>query len=318
MNPLGPADLRTGAQTIYYPSFLSGQPRQQLVPTADTYDQVEPYSVSNQYQLSESLKQGVTASFIEPTTLNSPGYSLDDIITDVRTIPQSDDSNPRMLTSNKELTLETWKRLTGEVGASSNGTPVEQLIRQIYPQLQELLYINTQGGNATADWNRPFQRLGQYISLSPISQNLMNLIYGNVIEFVKRPEGTGSPLEDYIISYDTYMDNESLVRAIGSRVGIYLPLDGEYWARELFVDKIVSVIQNINLYAPDDQTSPLGTGNGVSYTLKDLIDINRPEFKQWLIKQGMDESVLTKNVFEQLYQDRLLTYVYVKQSSIGH
>jgi len=252
-----------------------------------------PYEEPNDLELTIYAKRGLPARYNDPTQLNTP-----DVITgdDFRVVAQSSQERPTLVSTTHDSITE----LIGKAGYGINGGDLTRVISQIYPQLEKIINANTQGGNQTPNWGDIFSRLSTYLNLSQTARNMMNLLYGDVIEFIKRAPGTGSPLEEYIISFDQVMIDEGAVRAVGSRAGIYIPVSSEYWAREYFIDRMVEVIENLNLFEPDTTLSPSKTG--ISFTLQEVIDMDRPQFKKWMKSIGNSFS-------EDQYQDRLLVYI---------
>ena len=147
-----------------------------------------------------------------------------------------------------------------------------------------------------------YDRIALYRSLSPIAQNLVDLLYshgGNedvIDNFVEAVPP--SPLEEYIIAFDLNMDDDGIVRAIGSRMGLFIPISREFTADEFFVDKIVSVMETFTYQDDDEAQYPLNHGEPLP-TIREMIDMSRKEFQKFVDKVGLQFS-------EQLYQDRLM------------
>lgn len=255
-----------------------------------------PYEEPNDLELTIYRKRGIPARYNDPTQMNTPDILSEERIESRRVVPQSNQETPKMVSSPRSSITE----LIGKQGYGINGGDISNIIAQIYPQIEAVVNSNTQGGNSSVIWANAFNRLSTYLHLSPISQNMMNLIYGNVIEYIKRPAGTGSPLEEYIISFDEVMIDEGLVRAVGARMGIFIPITPDYWAREIFIDRMVEVIENLNLFEPD--TTKMPYGHRISFTLQEVIDMDRPQFKEWMEKIGSEFTEIG-------YQDRLLVYI---------
>ena len=212
------------------------------------------------------------------------------------TAPQSAKSNPSTLSSPApSLTLEEWKILQSDQGHSGGSTDISNVLRKVLPYFNKITQLNT----SSPFFGNVFNRWQQYQSLSPISQDLINLIYGDEIEFIRRPAGTGSPFDEYIEAFDRIMEDDSLVRALGFRIGIYVPVDSEYTARELFLDKLVEYINGMEKFGPDEAERHSGFP-----TTSQILDMTREKFKQLMDKYNITYS-------EQLYQDRLITFMQI-------
>lgn len=184
-----------------------------------------------------------------------------------------------------EMTLNEWKNYMGSGGEST-------------PTLDKILEVLDESVIPTDETVIPrvISRVGIYEGLSPIGKNLMDRIYGDRKGFVL--EQTEHPLEQYIISFDRYMDDEEIVRALGSRIGIYIPLDREYTADEIYIDKMIEYIENMEDWAPDEQQY-----EGFP-TTQEIINMDYKQFegimKQYEIGEyeGFEREIL--------YQDRLI------------
>jgi hypothetical protein len=62
-------------------------------------------------------------------------------------------------------------------------------------------------------------------------------------ELVKSTIDEPTELIDYIrVMYDN-MEDEMVVRAIGARIGLYIPVDNEYMAYELFINRLLDYLE---------------------------------------------------------------------------
>jgi len=175
-------------------------------------------------------------------------------------------------------------------------------LRSLLPDLSKLQEYAVKNGYVTPALQQVFDRWGIYNSLSPLSRNLMNLLYTDLVGFILR---FGHPLESYIISFDRSMDDEGLVRALGARIGIYIPLDTDNSAITIFIDKLVDYIQSVEkspfnpTSAAEDKSYPLGQFNFPS--TRDIINMSRSDFDQFMLSRSLQTSEL-------LYQDRLTIF----------
>lgn len=147
-------------------------------------------------------------------------------------------------------------------------------------------------------------RLAIFNSLSPLVKNIFIILYGSKENFVS---ATGHPLEEPLITFDRNLDSSTAVRAIGSAIGIYVDVDANFFAWELFMDKIISCIVQLEIKRIND----------VKYAnrpkMQDIIRMTRKEFKRYREKDDTDyaemfrqRTRLDKEAFEEnLYQDRM-------------
>lgn len=259
---------------------------------------LEPYERnSDEIKAQSLLNQGFEVSFTDINYDNSPDIvNIIDRSTQYRTIPQSDESLPDTVTSLPQ-SIQELESSSGYSGSTINST---EFISKILPQFDQVYKYATQANKVTPFLSSLFQRWQEYESLSPLSKNLMNLLYGNVIEYVKRPPGTGHPLEYHIITFEQIMDDEALIRALGYRIGLYIPIDRDYSALEIFIDKLVEFIENYEKYAPDEAKYP-----GIPST-SEIINMNRPQFDKFLSDNGIK---ISNDEKERMFQDRLLTFM---------
>jgi len=136
------------------------------------------------------------------------------------------------------------------------------------------------------------ERWAKFVSLSDVCKGLLSILYPDVETFVRSKD---HPLEDYIIAYDEAMGEESMVRAIGYRIGIHVPLDIEFQADDIFISKLMDVLEIFRGVSTDTPIIP-GTTDVIS--IEKMININIPEFKMFLENVNIPYD-------ETLYQDRL-------------
>lgn len=83
------------------------------------------------------------------------------------------------------------------------------------------------------------QRLETYYNLSPVAQNLIDLIYPNPQDYL---ENYSHPLEPYILEFDKNIGSDPTIRALGSNIGMVIEDNLDFRADELFVDRLVEFI----------------------------------------------------------------------------
>src|SRR5579883_1110988 len=89
---------------------------------------------------------------------------------------------------------------------------------------------NNQNTNQNINQN---QNTNQNLNISVLGQNLYNALNGNNV------------LEDYVKAIDENWDNDSILRSIGERIGIYIP-EGEDSAVYLFLTLLKYLGENRN------------------------------------------------------------------------
>lgn len=160
-----------------------------------------------------------------------------------------------------------------------------------YPTVQSLLSGKKVFSTATANFNATLYRLSLFESASPLAQDLLLRIYDNRDNFVNLGP---HPLDEYILSFDKNMESSSTVRAIGSAIGIYVDSDPAFFSYELFLDKLITCIQDLNIKYNKDFIP------GIRYVIR----MDRKTFANEVENKGFTYS-------ENLYQDRLNFYRYI-------
>lgn len=147
----------------------------------------------------------------------------------------------------------------------------------------------------TPNFNFSLGRVALFETASPLVKNILLLIYGSMDNFVS---ATGHPLEPYIFAFDENLDSEPTVRAIGSAVGIYVDDDPNFYAYELFLDKLVSCIVRLEPTRINDAKYADRPKIG------DVIGMSRDDFRKEAARHGWGFT-------ENLYQDRLNFFRYL-------
>jgi hypothetical protein len=99
------------------------------------------------------------------------------------------------------------------------------------------------------------------------------------------------PLANYLKAIDNYLDDDSLLRVIGERIGIYVP-DGE----------------NAAVYLHFKLREYLEKEKDIRRTYK-LMHISPTEYEKYLINLDNKNKKLSRNDFVILYSNRLLNDV---------
>lgn len=150
----------------------------------------------------------------------------------------------------------------------------------------------------TPNLNFSLGRIAKFETASPLVKDVLLLLYGSRESFVG---ATGHPLEPYIFEFDRNMDSDSTVRAIGSAIGLFIDLDPNFQAYELFIDKLVSCILQLE---PKRINDAKYTGRP---RLGDIVNMDRDKFRQEVEKYSWEYS-------ENLYQDRMNFYRFLSLS----
>lgn len=122
-------------------------------------------------------------------------------------------------------------------------------LKELFPELpyiigpslteEDLFYYATRGWMPQYDsLNYKIDRYNRYKNLSKVGQSLLDIIYGDQKGYVNKTKM--HPLEKSIISYDQHMDNDSAVRSIGERIGIFIPMGVP--AHDYFYDAIIDML----------------------------------------------------------------------------
>lgn len=129
---------------------------------------------------------------------------------------------------------------------------------------------------------RAYQKMGYK------TQTLLDKLYGTHESYLNTKHI--HPLEPYITLFDIHQDTESLVRAIGYRIGIYIEVN-DVRADELFFDNMLTMIDNLPKEFPPGYPK-----------LQDIIDMDISEFLDWFDKRGISYD-------EEDHMDRLTAFV---------
>ena len=149
-------------------------------------------------------------------------------------------------------------------------------------------------------------RINMFFSLSPLSQNLLQLIYPDANSFL---QGYQNILEVYIITFDRQMDSASSVRALASQMGIYIPYDPNFQAYEIFVDKIVEYILTLGKLYPNKLSHQL-TEMQAFPTTEEIIDMDRTTFNKIASKFAIIADDIS-------YQDRMMVFVQLYKNTLS-
>lgn len=162
---------------------------------------------------------------------------------------------------------------------------------------------------SSPDYSTQYQKLSQYQSLGILAQNLINLLYPNFNDYL---QGLTNPLEDYIVAFDKNLNDDGAITSLGSRIGIFIPIDRSYRPYEIFIDKIVEYINTINKLSPDNPTLQL-IGYDPLPSTQQIINMDIHTFKNQYIKYIIDYKDYD---LDQLYQDRLMVFTEIIKSNV--
>lgn len=143
-------------------------------------------------------------------------------------------------------------------------------------------------------------RYRRFLSLSNIGKNLIILLYKKDLKAYL--QSFSHPLEDYIVQFDRMLDDEDTVIAIASRIGILISDNSEFSAREIFIDRIVSYITNV-----EHNTRKVTVDKFPSTA--DIIQMSKDEFKNYAKIYGFEYNYLNyldrMNFFAEIYISNL-------------
>ena len=91
-----------------------------------------------------------------------------------------------------------------------------------------------------------FKRWSVFESASPLIQNILLRMYPDKLTFVTTHPSTVHPIETYVLALDECMEDGQVVRALGSAIGIYIPLGLFEEAYEYYINDIVEHIDFLN------------------------------------------------------------------------
>lgn len=150
----------------------------------------------------------------------------------------------------------------------------------------------------TPNFNSSLGRAAKFETASPLIKEILVVLFGSRENFIV---ATGNPLEPFLFEFDKNLENEESVRAIGSAVGIFIELNPELHAYEIFIDKLMACILELEVNRIND----------AKYSnrpkMEDILYMTRKEFARYVKEEGWEES-------ENLYQDRLNFFRYLSQT----
>ena len=100
------------------------------------------------------------------------------------------------------------------------------------------------------------------------------------------------PLADYVEAFEDNLDNDSALRSIAGRIGIFIPDQED--ALYLLYDQLKRYLESY----PDIRTT------------RKLMNISPNEYRKHLIEISKDNSKLSEDDFQLLYSNRLLEKFY--------
>jgi hypothetical protein len=124
--------------------------------------------------------------------------------------------------------------------------------------------------------------------LSEGARELLDYLYS-----FPHPPGYRSFLESYIVDFDSSEGDPGLVRALGSRLGLWIEIGRAETPDDIFIDKLTRVIGNFGPLVHEESPTILGDIPSIPY----IVDMSREEFHRWVVATG--------DVGDILYSDRL-------------
>lgn len=126
-----------------------------------------------------------------------------------------------------------------------------------------------------------YERYRKFIELNPVCKRIILEMYESFEDYIISEKI--HPLEEIVFLLYKFWDSESTIRAIASRVGIYIGFDENYTASEILLDKLISILEK----------------NTDSQTIAKIIDMTESQFRKLVPK-------VTQEDFEIAYQNRLV------------
>ena len=128
-----------------------------------------------------------------------------------------------------------------------------------------------------------------YESLRPSVKRIIDRIYGDMNGFVKIQ--TPHPLEKYILAFDRSMSDETVVRVLASRIGIFISFDID--ANMAMIDALNEFIDTVEQWGPED------TRTQTTLSTKTIINMDREAFNKLSHRLGWKTN-------DEHYQNRLV------------
>jgi len=170
-------------------------------------------------------------------------------------------------------------------------------LKKEFPAIQHLVYnpkyedyfsYATRGYISDYDSIQPqIKRWNEYNDLSDTGKNLMDLLYGNQIGYSKK---FGHVLEKYILAYDHNISDDTKLRAIGYRMGLFIP-EREIASEVLYLKIRDYILQN----EKTDIKNKIGT--------EQIIQMTPKSYKEFLKTKGI-KNLSDEEIYD-LYYDRL-------------
>ena len=126
--------------------------------------------------------------------------------------------------------------------------------------------------------------------LSEASQEIIDYLYS-----FPHPQGYHNFLEPFIAQFDRVMGNDALVRGLGARLGIWIPIGRAETASDIFIDKILQVISDYGSLIHEEGPTVAGEFPSIPA----VVNASRHQLRRWL------HGKVDKGTEEELYQDRL-------------
>ena len=198
--------------------------------------------------------------------------------------------------------------------------------------VNDLVNLVTKNGR-TSDLSSIIDHWTRYVNMGNKGQTLILLLYSEgdrlTDRLADRQSGDTSiarkkslenyllaferhPLERHIFAFDEILDEESLVRAVGSAAGIFVEVSNRM-ADDIFFEKMQDVIYNLNSY-----NAKAGTKSPEWPTLEEIIYMREDLFLDFLKSKSVvypaNEVVTPIEHFDFLYQDRVNTYLWLRNT----
>jgi hypothetical protein len=134
-----------------------------------------------------------------------------------------------------------------------------------------------------------YRRYKNFIELNPVCKRIILRMYKSFRDYIETQDI--HPLEETVFLLYKFWDSESTIRAIASRVGIYIPFIDNYTASEILLDKLISILEK----------------NPSGQKISEIINMTETQFEKLFYSRSFKTLLKTSQVdFEVAYQNRLI------------
>jgi hypothetical protein len=125
-----------------------------------------------------------------------------------------------------------------------------------------------------------YRRYKKFMELNSVCKRVILRMYKSFKDYMETQNV--HPLEETVFLLYKFWDSESTIRAIASRIGIYIGFDNDYTASEILLDKLISILEK----------------NPDSRKITEIINMSETQFRRFALK-------IPEEDFDAFYQNRL-------------